>query len=171
MPIFCLWRLMSTLGSVMSTFSKKIFPPVGFSRRFSDLKKVDFPEPEGPITATTSPLCISVEIPSRTILSSNCFCRFSTLINTSVFTSAHPPFHFTHEISKQHYQNQIKNCRRNQRNKSAVSTALYQSSRFRNIHSANITLIAVSFKSTIISLIRAGSTFLNACGMIISFIV
>src|SRR5699024_2446513 len=94
----------------MSTFSKSILPPVGTSRRFRERRKVDFPEPEGPIIATTSPLCISVLIPSKTLLSPKCFWRFSTFINVSplMITSAQPPFHLAHEIGQQHYQDQIK---------------------------------------------------------------
>ena len=55
MPIF--WRilLMSVLGSVMETPSKRISPEVGVSRRFRQRRNVDLPEPEGPMTTTFSP--------------------------------------------------------------------------------------------------------------------
>ena len=51
----------------MSVPSKRIFPPVGTSRRFRERRNVDLPQPDGPIMATTSPLTdIRVVIPSRT---------------------------------------------------------------------------------------------------------
>ena len=42
-------------SSVISVPSKRICPPVGTSRRFRQRRKVDLPEPEGPMTTTTSP--------------------------------------------------------------------------------------------------------------------
>ena len=55
MPIF--WRIWSIFVSleVMSTPSNTICPPVGSSNRFRQRKNVDLPEPDGPMTATTSP--------------------------------------------------------------------------------------------------------------------
>ena len=55
MPIFWRWRLMLQCGSVMSVPSKVIVPPVGSSRRFRQRRNVLLPEPEGPMTTTTSP--------------------------------------------------------------------------------------------------------------------
>lgn len=52
---------------------KQDFSPVGSSIRFKERRNVDLPEPEGPIIATTSPLWISVEIPSKTTFPSKDF--------------------------------------------------------------------------------------------------
>ncbi len=65
-PIFCLCRLMFTLGSVMSVPSKRIVPPVGSSSLLRQRRKVDLPEPEAPITTITSPLRISALMPLST---------------------------------------------------------------------------------------------------------
>ena len=56
MPIRARSLLMSFLGSVMSTPSKVMVPEVGSSSRFRHRRNVDLPEPEGPMTATFSPL-------------------------------------------------------------------------------------------------------------------
>ena len=45
----------STFSAAISTPSKMICPLVGFSNKFRQRKKVDFPEPLGPIILTTSP--------------------------------------------------------------------------------------------------------------------
>ena len=70
MPIF--WRYRSRLSFfpsaprffVMSTPSNMTSPAVGCSRRFSERSSVDLPEPDGPITTTTSPLYMSRLTPS-----------------------------------------------------------------------------------------------------------
>ena len=51
------WRTLSifTLGSVMTVFSKVMVPAVGVSSRLRQRRKVDLPDPEGPITTTFSP--------------------------------------------------------------------------------------------------------------------
>ena len=46
---------MSTLGSVISAPSKVMVPAVGVSSRFRQRRKVDLPEPEGPMMTTFSP--------------------------------------------------------------------------------------------------------------------
>ena len=46
---------MSALGSVMSVPSKVMVPVVGVSSRFRQRRKVDLPEPEGPMMTTFSP--------------------------------------------------------------------------------------------------------------------
>ena len=46
---------MSVLGSVMSVPSKVMVPLVGVSSRFRQRRKVDLPEPDGPMTTTFSP--------------------------------------------------------------------------------------------------------------------
>ena len=43
------------------------------SNKFKQRKKVDFPEPDGPIIATTSPSLIVVEIPFNTSSLPKCF--------------------------------------------------------------------------------------------------
>ena len=67
-PIFCLRASISSLTFlpeaslylflVISTPLKMISPSVGSSRRFRLRRKVDLPEPEGPMTTITSPLLI-----------------------------------------------------------------------------------------------------------------
>ena len=59
-PIFRLSRLISVFLSVISVPSKKIWPPVGSSSRFMHRRNVDFPEPDGPTTNTTSPFLMVV---------------------------------------------------------------------------------------------------------------
>ena len=49
--------------------SNRMSPPVGISSRFNWRRKVDLPQPEGPITAITSPRWMSKEIPLRICLS------------------------------------------------------------------------------------------------------
>jgi hypothetical protein len=46
--------LMSTPGDRMSTPSKRIEPPVGSSSRFRQRSSVLLPEPDGPMTKTSS---------------------------------------------------------------------------------------------------------------------
>ena len=58
---------MSTEESVISVPSKRMEPEVGFSRRFMERRNVDFPHPDGPIIATTSPCEIVVDIPFNTL--------------------------------------------------------------------------------------------------------
>ena len=79
-PISSRTLFMSIFFEVISSLSTKILPLVGLSKRFKHLKKVDLPEPDGPITTTTSPSFISWFIPFRTSSSPKDFVRFSTLI-------------------------------------------------------------------------------------------
>ena len=65
-PIFSRILKMSLFLSVISTPSKEITPFVGFSSKFIERRKVDFPDPEGPMITTTSPFLISRSIPLRT---------------------------------------------------------------------------------------------------------
>ena len=53
MPIF--WRTASMWSSSTSTPSNLMLPPVGISSRFRQRRKVDLPQPEGPMRQTTSP--------------------------------------------------------------------------------------------------------------------
>ena len=46
---------MSALGSVISVPSKVMVPAVGVSSRLRQRRKVDLPEPEGPMMTTFSP--------------------------------------------------------------------------------------------------------------------
>ena len=73
--------MMSQRREVMSTPLMCIFPEVGTSSKFIHRKKVDLPEPEGPIIATTSPFIISVEIPCKTL-------RFPNDLNNSSILTA-----------------------------------------------------------------------------------
>jgi len=52
--------------SVMLCPSKMISPEVGTSSRFRQRRKVDFPEPDGPMMTTTSPLWMFSLMPLRT---------------------------------------------------------------------------------------------------------
>ncbi len=76
MPIFCRCRSMfSFLPSgpffcVMSTPSKMMAPEVGTSSRFSERRKVDLPEPDGPMMTITSPLLMSTLTPSSALMAS-----------------------------------------------------------------------------------------------------
>ena len=54
-PIFLRCVSISTFSAAISTPSKIICPLDGFSNKFRQRKKVDFPEPLGPIILTTSP--------------------------------------------------------------------------------------------------------------------
>ena len=72
------WKTIPTLrrrsftrapGAVISSSPRKIRPAVGISSRFRQRRSVDFPEPEGPMTHTTSPLATSRSTPSRTVWS------------------------------------------------------------------------------------------------------
>ncbi len=55
MPIRRRTLSMSTSGSVISSSPMKTLPPVGVSSRFTQRSSVDLPEPDGPMTQTTSP--------------------------------------------------------------------------------------------------------------------
>lgn len=52
--------------TVISVPSNRTCPLVGISNRFKDRRNVDFPQPEGPINARTSPFLMVVEIPFNT---------------------------------------------------------------------------------------------------------
>ena len=59
----------------MSIPSTTIDPPVGSSRVLMQRSIVDFPDPEGPTTQTTSPLLTSRLISVSTWLDPKLFCR------------------------------------------------------------------------------------------------
>ena len=67
MPIFRRQPSISTPGPVRRVPSKRMEPPVGRSSRFRHRRRVDFPEPEGPMITTTSPRRISRETPFRAV--------------------------------------------------------------------------------------------------------
>ncbi len=58
--------LMSVLGSVISTSSRNILPPVGCSSLLMHRSIVDLPDPDGPRMTTTSPVATSRSTPLRT---------------------------------------------------------------------------------------------------------
>ncbi|MCY1562420.1 hypothetical protein D9M68_998120 [compost metagenome] len=68
MPMCRRTSLISTLGSVTSKPSTVTWPPVMSSSLFRQRRKVDFPEPDGPITQTTSPSATSALMPLSTWL-------------------------------------------------------------------------------------------------------
>ncbi len=53
---------MSHLGVLICSPSNQISPEVGVSSRFKQRRKVLFPDPEGPMTTTLSPLLMVVVI-------------------------------------------------------------------------------------------------------------
>ena len=55
MPICRRMASMSTLGSVMTVPLKVMVPALGSSSRLRQRRKVDLPEPEGPMMTTFSP--------------------------------------------------------------------------------------------------------------------
>ncbi len=60
--------------------STKIRPDVGCSSRLTQRSSVDLPEPEGPITQTTSPVSTWKSMPLSTSWSPNDLCRSCTSI-------------------------------------------------------------------------------------------
>ena len=65
-PIWRRTASMSTLGSVMTVPSKVMVPEVGSSSKFRQRRKVDLPEPEGPMMTTFSPSRMCSEMLSST---------------------------------------------------------------------------------------------------------
>ena len=65
-PIFCLTLFILVFLSRISVPSNTISPASGLSSLFRERRKVDFPHPDGPTMAITSPFLIVVLIPSRT---------------------------------------------------------------------------------------------------------
>ena len=79
-----MWRRMFLmLFLVISSSLKKISPEVGSSRRLMQRKKVDLPEPDGPRTATHSPVESSKFMPLRIFWSPKFLWRFLTVITFS----------------------------------------------------------------------------------------
>ena len=94
---------MSALGSVMSVPSKVMVPLVGVSSRFRQRRKVDLPEPEGPMTTTFSPgLMWLGDVVQHQVVAEGLGQRFLTSI-----TLTQPPFQFTLEPGEDHDQDQI----------------------------------------------------------------
>ena len=94
-PIFSRTLFRSTFLAVISQPSTIIFPPLASSRRFRHLKNVDFPEPEGPMTTTTSPSLTSTEISLSTSKSPNDFFSptvFIFISLSSLTPNVKPPF-------------------------------------------------------------------------------
>ena len=60
-----------------------MLPLVGTSKRFIVRKKVDFPDPDGPIITRTSPCLISRSIPLSTSFLPKYLCKFLILISVS----------------------------------------------------------------------------------------
>lgn len=64
MPILRRTLVMSYPGAVMTSPSSVTVPEVGSSSRFRHRSSVDFPVPDGPMTAITSPALISAHTSS-----------------------------------------------------------------------------------------------------------
>ncbi len=78
------WRTLSrsTFGSVRSYSSTTTLPPVMSSSLFRQRRNVDLPEPDGPMTQTTSPWLMVVSMPLSTTRSPKDFFRPSIRILT-----------------------------------------------------------------------------------------
>src|SRR5215203_5354087 len=74
---------MSQSGSVTSSPITTTRPELGSSNMFTQRNNVDFPEPEGPITQTTSPRWMTVEMPLSTSTEPKDLCRSTTSTTTS----------------------------------------------------------------------------------------
>ena len=100
MPIFCLVTLMSVDLSVRSVPSKRICPDVGISSRLRERKNVDFPQPDGPMMAITSPLFTSVLMPFNTSCSPKLLCRsFTSSITLLSFIASQSPLKFAYSVA------------------------------------------------------------------------
>ncbi len=66
MPIWRRTASISVLASVITVPSKVMEPEVGVSSRLSERRKVDLPEPEGPMMTTFSPGWMCSEMFFRT---------------------------------------------------------------------------------------------------------
>src|SRR5215211_2975297 len=66
MPILRRTASMSTSGSVTSIPPTTTLPEVGSSRRVMQRSRVDLPDPDGPMTQTTSPPSTRTSMPRRT---------------------------------------------------------------------------------------------------------
>src|SRR5215204_2951600 len=66
MPILRRTASMSTSGSVTSIPPTTTFPEVGSSRRLMQRSRVDLPDPDGPMTQTTSPGSTRTSMPRMT---------------------------------------------------------------------------------------------------------
>jgi len=84
-PIFSRISLISTDSSVISTPSNVTTPLVGSSNRFNERRNVDFPQPEGPMIAMTSPFFTVMFIPFKTSCFPKDLCKSFTSINVSPF--------------------------------------------------------------------------------------
>src|SRR5699024_8277975 len=109
MPIWQRMALISTLGSVISVPSKVMMPSVGVSSRFRQRRKVDLPEPEGPMTTTFSPgsMCWSMWSSTR-LLPKDLHSPLTSI------TLTQPPFQLALEPGEDQYQHQIDTGRAHQ---------------------------------------------------------
>ena len=67
MPIFVRTRSRSQSCSQMFSPSMRMWPPVGCSSRLTQRSSVDLPEPDGPITHTTSPEAMARSMPLQDV--------------------------------------------------------------------------------------------------------
>src|SRR5574344_292113 len=138
MPIRSRILLMSISGEVMSVPSKKMWPPVGCSSRLRERRKVDLPQPEGPMMAMTSPL-VSVRLISRsTWLVPNCFCRCSTRMRVLSFIFGQSFFQFVYAITQCHHDGEIDECHCAQGHHGIISDGADDIRAFGKIHQSDI---------------------------------
>ena len=116
---------MSVFLSIKSTPLKMICPPVGSSRRFKQRRNVLFPEPDGPMTQTTSPDFMSAVTPLSAWTSPpKVFTKSCTRIKAPLsFTVSQPPLQHFQKLGKYHNHDKINKRYGNQRHKRVICTA------------------------------------------------
>src|ERR1035437_9412140 len=115
-PAFCRSLSISFLCSTIETLSRITSPFVGSSRRLRQRRKVLFPEPDGQITQTTSPLETVALIPLKTSSSPKYLWRSITLITSmqsplkAVDCGCHTGRHYQIDICNTKRRDQIVIC-------------------------------------------------------------
>src|SRR5437867_9204883 len=92
----------SVYGSCTETPCTSTSPPEASSRPFRQRKKVLLPEPEGPITHTTSEAWMAQSMPRSTGRWPNCLVRPLTRITSSIAS-----LQFLHKVSKAQRQHPV----------------------------------------------------------------
>src|SRR6056297_1451212 len=98
-------RLARSLPSMMTCPESKV------SRPFRQRRKVDLPEPDGPMTTTTSPLATVVETSSTARTSWPRPVNTLTTLRASI-TDREPPFHVENQLRQDRSDDQVHGCDR-----------------------------------------------------------